>query len=519
MTPPRAKGTPARSLPLHRASLDSTTEFVELTEDVSASPLWNPDLAPTRLDRRTWSTYNIAALWIGMSVVITTYTLASGLMQQGMTWWQALATILLGNTIVLIPMILNAHAGTKYGVSFPVLCRASFGVKGANVPALLRAIVACGWFGIQTWIGAMALNALLAAAVPAWSRLGIGIWIAFAIWWAVQAAVIVRGLEGIRRLASFAAPLLLTGGVLLLLWAINTGGGLGRILSESSKLQHLHLPFWQLFPAALTANVGYWATLSLNIPDFTRYARSQRSQALGQALGLPTTMTGFAFLGVAVTSATIVLFGEPIWDPVVLITKIGSPTVIIFGALVILGAQLTTNMAANVVSPANDFSSLAPRYVSYVTGGLITAVIGILMMPWKLYADASAYIFTWLIGYSSLMGAIGGILISDYWILRRRQLQLAELFKIDGAYSYWRGVNWRAMLALAIAVLPVLPGFLRAAATPGGQVQDPNWFDYFYTYAWFVTFALSSAIYLSLHMPSGRGVYPLDAVVSNDRDR
>jgi nucleobase:cation symporter-1, NCS1 family len=493
--------------------------LVELKEDVSGSPLWNPDLAPTPLERRTWSTYNIAALWIGMSVVITTYTLASGLMQQGMTWWQALATILLGNTIVLVPMILNAHAGTKYGVSFPVLCRAAFGVKGANVPAMLRAIVACGWFGIQTWIGGLALNALLGAAWPGWKDVPGGVGIAFIVFWTIEAAVILRGLEGIRMLSSYAAPLLLAGGVGLLFWAVQTGGGLGRVLTESSRLQTGHTPFWQLFPAALTANVGYWATLSLNIPDFTRYARSQRSQALGQLLGLPTTMTGFAFIGVAVTSATIVLFGEAIWDPVVLIARIGSPVVIVLGALVILGAQLTVNMAANVVSPANDFSSLAPRRISYVTGGLITACIGILMMPWKLYADAAAYIFTWLIGYSSLMGAVGGILIADYWILRKRELHLAELFKPDGEYAYTRGFNWRAMLALGIAVLPVLPGFVRAAATPGGQVANPNLFDQLYTYAWFVTFALSAIIYLSLQAPSGRGLDPLDRVIADDRDR
>jgi NCS1 family nucleobase:cation symporter-1 len=473
-------------------------DFVELTVDLSGSPLWNPDLAPTPLGRRTWSTYNIAALWIGMSVVITTYTLASGLMQQGMTWWQALGTIMLGNVIVLVPMVLNAHAGTKYGVSFPVLCRAAFGVKGANVPAMLRAIVACGWFGIQTWIGALALNALLRAIWPGWGTVPGGIGITFAIFWLIQAAVIVRGLEGIRRLASFGAPLLLTGGVTLLVWAVRNGGGLGHILAESTRLQHAHAPFWQLFPAALTANVGYWATLSLNIPDFTRYARSQRSQVLGQALGLPTTMTGFAFLGVAVTSATIVLFGEAIWDPVVLIARIGSPIVIVFGALVILAAQLTTNMAANVVSPANDFSSLAPRRISYVMGGLITAVIGILMMPWKLYADAAAYIFTWLIGYSSLMGAVGGILIADYWILRRRHLDLAALFAVNGRYSYARGINWRAIAALVLAVLPVVPGFVRAALTPGGQVADPMWLDTLYTYAWFVTFFLSAVFYLAL---------------------
>ena len=470
---------------------------VELSEDVSRSPLWNPDLAPTALERRTWSTYNIAALWIGMSVVITTYTLASGLLQQGMTWWQALLTILLGNAIVLVPMVLNAHAGTKYGVSFPVLCRASFGVRGANVPAMLRAFVACGWFGIQTWIGGLALDSLLRAAAPAWTNVPGHVGVAFVVFWVAEVALILRGLEGIKKLAGWGAPLLLAGGALLLGWAIVSGGGLARILAESARLQTTHVPFWQLFPAALTANVGYWATLSLNIPDFSRYAQSQRSQALGQALGLPTTMTAVAFIGVAVTSATIVLFGEAVWDPVTLITRIGSTPVIILGALVIMLSQLTVNMAANVVSPANDFSSLSPRRISYVGGGLITAAIGILMMPWKLYADAAAYIFTWLVGYSSLMGAIGGILIADYWILRRRTLALAELFKTDGEYGYRNGVNARAIWALVLAVAPVVPGFLRAASTPGGQVADPTWFDTFYTYAWFVTFALSALFYLA----------------------
>ncbi len=368
-------------------------------DELSSSPLWNPDLAPTTVSRRTWTVYDMAALWISMSVVITTYTLASGLMQQGMRWWQAMLTILLGNVIVLVPMILNAHAGTKYGISFPVLCRASFGVRGANVPATLRALVACGWFGIQTWIGGLALNALLSAAFPAWAALPGNNWIAFAAFWLVQVGIIVRGVEGIKLLNQWSAPLLLAGGLLLLWWAIQNVGSLGRLLSESERLQTSNTPFWQLFPAALTANVGYWATLSLNIPDFSRYARSQRSQAIGQALGLPPTMTLFAFIGVVVTSATIVLFGEAIWDPVAVIARIGSPVVIIVGALIIVVAQLTTNMAANVVSPANDFSSLAPTQINYVTGGLITAAVGILMMPWKLYADAAAYIFTWLVGY------------------------------------------------------------------------------------------------------------------------
>jgi nucleobase:cation symporter-1, NCS1 family len=472
-----------------------TSDPTRPADDIRNSPLWNADLAPTDPSRRTWSTYHIAALWIGMSVVITTYTLASGLMEQGMVWWQAMVVILLGNVIVLVPMILNAHAGTKYGISFPVLCRASFGVRGANVAAMLRAIVACGWFGIQTWIGALALDALMKAAWPGWAQIPGSIAIAFAVFWGIQVLIILKGTEGIKILEAWSAPLLLGGGALLLWWAIRNGGGLANILSESQKLQKGQGQFWALFPAALTANVGYWATLSLNIPDFTRYAKSQRSQALGQALGLPTTMTAFAFIGVAVTSATIVIFGRAIWDPIELVSRIGRAPVIIFAALVVLAAQLTTNMAANVVSPSNDFSNLSPRRISYVTGGLITAVLGIIMMPWKLYSDAAAYIFTWLLGYSSLMGALGGILIADYWIIRKQQLDVDDLFRLRGRYTYANGINPRAIIALVVSIAPVVPGFIRAVSTPGGAVANPNFFDRLYSYAWFVTFALSFIIY------------------------
>ena len=487
----------------HAGATLSTSDGAGLDDfsDLASSPLWNKDLAPTSLSRRTWSTYNIAALWIGMSVVITTYTLASALMIQGMNWWQAMVTILLGNTIVLIPMILNAHAGTKYGISFPVLCRASFGVRGANIPAMLRAVVACGWFGIQTWIAALALDVLLTAAWPGWKDVPGGIAIAFGAFWLLQVIVIAGGIERIKHLGSAVAPVLLSGGFVLLWWGAKNGGGLSNILTESVRLQGentANVSFWKIFPAALTANVGYWATLSLNIPDFTRYARSQRSQAMGQAMGLPTTMTAFAFIGVAVTSATIVIFGQAIWDPVVLVTRIGGTTVIICATLAVLCAQLHTNMAANVVSPANDFSHLNPKKISFVTGGLITAVIGIVMMPWKLYSGAAAYIFTWLIGYSSLMGALGGILITDYWILRKQQLDTRELYQMHGAYTYRNGFNPCAIIALVLSILPVVPGFIRAATTPGGMVANPTFFDSLYSYAWFVTFALSAVIYYAL---------------------
>jgi NCS1 family nucleobase:cation symporter-1 len=482
-------------------------DFEELHQDVSSSPLWNKDLAPTTIKERTWSTWNIAALWIGMSVVITTYTLAGGFIEAGMNWWQAMITILLGNTIVLVPMVLNAHAGTKYGVSFPVLSRASFGTRGANVPAILRAIVACGWFGIQTWIGGTAIDALFSIVSPRWANLfggatvldvAVHTWIAFFLFWGIQVFIILKGIEGIKHLETWSAPLLLAGGLVLLAWASWRAGGLGRVLSESAALQKQRANFWQIFPASLTASVGYWATLSLNIPDFTRYARSQKSQMLGQALGLPLTMTAFAFIGVAVTSATLIIYGAAIPNPVELMSRFDSVVIILFATLIIFAAQLTTNMAANVVSPSNDFSNLNPRLISYVMGGLITAIIGVLMMPWKLMSEMGNYIFTWLIGYSGLMGAIAGILICDYWILRKQQLSLVDLFATDGAYSYSGGINWRAMLALAVAIAPVVPGFIRAAITPGGQVAQPNFFDTLYTYAWFVTFGLGFTIYYLL---------------------
>jgi nucleobase:cation symporter-1, NCS1 family len=471
------------------------SDTVELREDLSKSPLWNRDLAPTSVRQRTWSTWNIAALWIGMSVVITTYTLAGGFIEAGMNWWQAMITILLGNTIVLIPMILNAHAGTKYGVSFPVLCRASFGTRGANVPAVLRAIVACGWFGIQTWIGGQAIDALFGVMWSGWSSIQVHTWLSFFLFWGIQVYIIVHGVEGIKHLETWSAPLLLGGGLILLMWASSKAGGLGRVLTESVALQKQKNAFWSIFPGALTASVGYWATLSLNIPDFTRYARSQRSQLLGQALGLPPTMTLFAFIGVAVTSATLLIYGQPIPNPVELMTKFDNVLVILFATVVIFAAQITTNMAANVVSPSNDFSNLSPTRITYVKGGLITAVIAIVMMPWKLMSTMGDYIFTWLIGYSGLMGAIAGILICDYWVLRRQRLDLPGLFDPAGMYSYSNGINWRAMAALAIGVLPVVPGFLRAATTPGGQVALPGVFDTLYTYAWFVTFGLGFVLY------------------------
>jgi NCS1 family nucleobase:cation symporter-1 len=493
-------------------AVNDRAELERIKTGAMSSSLYNEDLAPTGPEQRTWTTYNIAALWIGMSIVITTYLLASGLMAAGMNWWQALLTISLGNVVVLIPMVLNAHAGTRYGVPFPVFVRASFGVRGANFAAIARALVACGWFGIQTWLGGAALDALVTAVWDGWASVTGHTFIAFIVFWAIQLVIILTGIEGVKWFESFSAPLLLGGSIALLIWGFVAGGGVGNVFSTSAELQQGNAPFWALFFPSLAANVGYWITLSLNIPDFTRYAKTQRSQVIGQALGLPLTMTAFSFIGIAVTAATVVVFGEAIWDPVVLITRLtsGIPLLLILAMFIIAIAQISTNMAANVVSPSFDFSNLAPRYISFRTGGVITAVIGVVSFPWLILQTVGAYVFTWLVGYGSLLGAIGAVMIVDYWIVRRRQLDLAELYKMDGKYSYSGGWNWRAIAAVFIGVIPVIPGFLKAASTPdfAGVFSNPTFIESLYNYGLFFTFGVAGLVYLALSMIGGRAPEP-----------
>src|SRR6266571_4790656 len=393
--------------------------------------LYNEDLAAIPLERRTWGLYNYASLWAAMSVCIPTYMLASGLIAGGMSWIQAVLTILLGNLIVLIPMLLNAHAGTRYGIPFPVFVRASFGVRGANVPAILRALVACGWFGIQAWIGGQAIYSMLRILWPGAANFPASSWICFFLFWAINMLVIWRGIETIKFLEGIGAPFMLVVGLVLLFWITRKAGGFGPVLHTESKF-HSTSEFVRFFIPALTGMVGFWSTVALNIPDFTRYAKSQREQALGQALGLPTAMTLYSFIGVAVTSASVVLFGEAIWDPVALIGRFHQPLVAFIALIAILIATLNTNVAANVVSPSNDFSNLNPRLISFRTGGLITGVVGVMMMPWKLVGDFSAYIFGWLVGYSGLLGPIAGVMIADYFVLRKCELDVGALYRSEG---------------------------------------------------------------------------------------
>jgi len=457
-------------------------ELVQARHDAS---LYNRDLAPIPKDKRDWTTYNYAALWVGMCVCIPTYMLASGLIAGGMNWWQAIGTILLGNLIVLIPMLLNADAGARYGIPFPVFVRASFGVRGANVPAVLRALVACGWFGIQTWIGGQAINSMLQILSPAWAHFSLGKWICFFAFWALNMFVVYRGIHTIKLLEGVAAPFMLGVGLLLLWWVTSKAGGLGPVLRAPSQLRSASA-FFAFFVPALTGMVGFWATVALNIPDFTRYAKSQKAQIVGQAIGLPTAMTLYSFIGVAVTSASVVLFGEPIWDPVQLVGRFNQPLIAFVALIALLIATLNTNVAANVVSPSNDFSNLNPRLISFRTGGLITGVVGVLMMPWKLMGDYSAYIFGWLGGYSGLLGPIAGVMIADYFLVRHAQLNVDDLYRRSGIYEYQNGFNLRALVALAAGIVLALIGLVVPQL------------HFLYTGAWFVGFLVSGTVYYGL---------------------
>lgn len=462
--------------------------------------LANEDLAPVTENQKNWTVINFFTLWVGMAVQIPTYMMASSLIEGGMNWLQALFTIFLGNLIVLIPMVLNGHVGAKYGIPYPVFARASFGILGSNIPALLRALVACGWFGIQTWIGGTAIYTLVLQLWPEAGLfkseiLGVGLipFACFMIFWLMNLFFVWRGLNSIKWLETLCAPFLILGGIALLYWAYMNAEGVSKVFQTTSQFETT-AAFYKFFFPALTGIIGFWATLSLNIPDFTRYAKNQRSQILGQTLGLPATMTFFAFIGVAVTSSTLAIYGEAIWDPILLIQKFDNPVIVFFSVITILMATLTTNVAANVVGPANDLSNLAPKYINFKRGGLITGILGILMMPWKLLADPTGYIFTWLIGYSALLGPVAGIVLVDYFVVRRTVLNLEALYQRKGEYSYSRGYNPKAIIALILGILPNIPGFLVQI-----KVFSPDSvFEFLvplYNYAWFIGLFISGISY------------------------
>lgn len=471
----------------------------------------NKDFAPTLESERTFTSLDLFFLWVGLVVCIPTFYLAGGLVEMGMSWWQGILTVFVGNLLTLVPMVANGHPGVKYGAPFPVLARASFGIRGAALPSLLRAGVAACWFGLQTHVGGTAIYSMIQAATGAsitaapieWLGISLPELGCFAAFWAVQVAIITRGMESIRLVEEYGAPILILLSVALLTWAWTSAGGLGPMLSTPSQFGPGGAKAGQFlgtFVAALTANVGFWATLSLNIPDFTRFAKSQRDQVVGQAFGLPLFMAAFTFVGLAVTSATIVMYGHPISDPVVLLSMQQGTIPRLLSLVGLLLATLTTNIAANVVAPANALVNLAPNRISFAGASIAAAAFGAAIMPWRLVASTHSFI-NWLIGYSVVLGPVGGILVADYWLLRQRRLDIDALYSTDPSGPYWYANGWNpaAITALVVGAAPSIPGLLaEVAAIP----RVPDLWANLYAVNWFVGFGLAAVVYWGIMAPS-----------------
>lgn len=470
--------------------------------------LVNDDLMPTTSSQRSFSGWEMASLWVGLVVGVPSYYLAGSLVDLGMAWWQGIATVVAANVILLVPLVLTGHPGARYGISFPVLARSSFGIRGAHVPTLLRAFVGCGWYGIETWIGGEAIFLLLPKFIQQSSMSRTLPWLGtsplefacFMVFWVAQFSIVWKGMEGIRELEKYSAPILILLTSCLLVWAYVRAGGFSYMLSLSSRLSSSE--FWSLFFPSLTANISFWATLALNIPDFTRYAKSQKDQIIGQA-GLPIFMGAFTFVGLAVTCSTKVIFGRVISNPIQLLGEIGGLPTIILSILGISLATITTNIAANVVAPANALVNLSPSKFTFRRGALLTALLGIAFQPWRLLQSSESFVYTWLVGYSALLGPIGGIVLADYYLVQKANLGIKDLYSLSpyGAYYYTGGYNLAAMVALIFGILPVVPGFLQKV---GILSTIPNAFVVIYNNAWFFSFFSAGFLYWVLSRFKGK---------------
>ncbi len=548
-------------------------DIVELQEDVSKSKLYSEDLAPVPPSQRTWNKWHLAAIWVGMAVCIPTYLLASYMIKTGLNWYEALIIIGLANLIITIPMVLNGHAGVKYGIPFPVIGRAAFGIKGVHIASVTRGIIACGWFGVQTWIGGLAIYAIFNALTGSTGELGlsVGKFVGFGIFWIINMYFIWKGTESIKWLETYSAPILIGIGLVLIYWSYSEAGGFSIVLKQSSQLEktaasitedngtyYLNLnslktkegdikvsdykivsdemATWQSFtedpitiPSGedlkiqfrntdeelpilssvvtaslgdsnsgsklwsyllwLTAMVGFWATMSISIADITRYASTQKDQVTGQFLGLPLTMMLYSFVGIFVTCAAIINFKDVLiaedapWDPVSLIARFENPVIVIVAQFFMIIATLSTNIAANVIAPSNAFSNLWPKKISFKTGGTITGIIGILIAPWWLLNEISGF----LIFVSGLLGPVLGILIADYYVIRKKEIPLAELYKEKGIFSYGKtGFSRAAMISLFVSVFLALIGYWVPAL------------NFLYSLSWFTGFIISFVLYYLL---------------------
>jgi cytosine/uracil/thiamine/allantoin permease len=550
-------------------------DIVELQEDVSQSPLYSEDLAPVPPSKRTWTKWNLAAIWVGMAVCIPTYLLASYMIKTGLSWIEALIIIGVANLIITVPMVLNGHAGVKYGIPFPVIGRSSFGIKGIHIPSVIRGIVACGWFGVNTWLGGMAIYSIFIAISGNEAAVGlsIGQFACFGIFWFINMFFIWKGTESIKWLEQYSAPILIIMGLLLIGWGINKADGFGIVLEQSKQLEkpvaeiyhESNKYFIQINPITdkfgnpkateyqlilngnelgwndlsntnilveslkvddtyqvqlkndtaissianvttkssnntfgdkiwkyliwLTAMLGFWATMSLSIADITRYSSSQVAQVKGQFIGLPGTMMLYSFVGIFVTCAAVINFDDILiandapWDPIALLAKFDNVWVVVISQIFMIIATLSTNIAANVIAPANAFSNLLPKKISFRSGGVITGLIGIIIFPWLLLNEIQSL----LIDVSAVLGPVLAILVCDYYLIRKKEIKLAELYKTDGVYTFGgSGFNKAAIISLLVGAFIAIGGKWIPAMSS------------LYAVSWFSGFIVSFILYFLL---------------------
>lgn len=427
--------------------------------ELASSKYLNDDIKPASRSERTWSTYNIAMLWVGMVIAITSFSFSASLVALGLSPVAAIINVAIGNLIVLIPMQINSHAGTKYGIPFPVFSRLSFGQKGAHIPSMARSIVAAGWCSVQCWVGGAAVSSIIGVFFSGWDVEGTGRFIGFGIFILIIMYLTLKGSEGIKWVQAIGSPILIMVVLGLAVWTIKTGldydYSFMDLLSQPSDKGLLIESggYWIVFFSGITSNIAVWATLALNIPDLSRYAKGQKEQLKGQMLALPISMTVLAIIGAFFAEVTRVAFGTAHHDPTIIMQWFESKIVIIIVALAVIIATITTNIAANVVAPANGFSNLSPKRISFRTGVIITCVLSIAYRPWWMFGSAGAWMFSFLGTVGMLLGPVAAILAADYMIIKKRRVDLKALYtEEENRYSYYKGFNLRAIAAWLIAV-------------------------------------------------------------------
>ncbi|GBQ37586.1 NCS1 family nucleobase:cation symporter-1 [Gluconacetobacter azotocaptans] len=452
--------------------------------------LYNADLAPVPVAQRDWSWVNMATVWMGMVHNIVVYEAASGLMALGFSAWECLEIVAVAYAVLFVAMWFNARAGTKYGVPFCVLIRSAFGPYGAQIPVVLRGFCAVFWFSVQAYAAAQAVDAVMSTLSGAWagmttSFLGMQArtWLAMAIVWALHAWIVSHGVHRIRNFELVAGPLVIFVGLLATMWGLHVGHGLGPLFAQPSRLHGM--AFWSTFAMGVTGMIGLWATFAVNIPDLSRFVKSERDQVIGQAIGLPVTALVFTPMGIITTSATIILFGHPIWNPVDLLLALNYPVVTVLGGATLVLATLSVNVVANIMPASYDLVNLMPRRLDFHRAARLVLVLGVFFMPWLWFNQAeSIYRVLDLIG--GMLGPVTGIMLADFYIVRKQTLDVGALYRLDGRYAGRKGWNPPALVAFAAGGGVASIGHI----VPG--LEELN------AVSWFIGVAIGGGVYLAL---------------------